>query len=37
MNVVQVVSFSSSLVLRELNGIFPYPIVFAEDEQVSAV
>uniref|UniRef100_A0A8B9CX35 Rap guanine nucleotide exchange factor 2 n=1 Tax=Anser brachyrhynchus TaxID=132585 RepID=A0A8B9CX35_9AVES len=26
-----------SLVLRELNDIFPYPIVFAEDEQVSAV
>jgi len=37
MSTVPVVSFSSSLVLYELNSIFPYPVVFAEDEQVSAV
>lgn len=36
-SVVQIVSFSSSLVRYELNSIFPYPVVFAEDEQVSAV
>lgn len=33
----QLVSFGSSRVLYELNSIFPYPVMFAEDEQVSAV
>lgn len=37
MNTVQVVSFSHSLCLHELNDVFPCLIVFAEDEQVSAV